>query len=99
MADGGVMRRCYHTQRIHHRDRKIMGKHYLNSLFAPKSVAVFGASERQDAVGQILFKNMLESGFQGGLYPINPKSPEIQGKRAYASLAEIGNPVELAVIA
>src|SRR5512145_3324455 len=78
---------------------KIMGKHYLNTLFAPKSVAVFGASERQDAVGQILFQNMLESGFQGELYPINPKSPEIQGKRAYASLAEIGNPVELAVIA
>lgn len=76
-----------------------MGKHYLNTLFAPKSVAVFGASERQDAVGQILFQNMLESGFQGELYPINPKSPQIQGKRAYASLAEIGNPVELAVIA
>ncbi|HZW26648.1 MAG TPA: GNAT family N-acetyltransferase [Gallionella sp.] len=76
-----------------------MGKHYLNTLFAPKSVAVFGASERQDAVGQILFQNMLESGFQGELYPINPKSPEIQGKRAYASLAEIGKPVELAVIA
>ncbi len=76
-----------------------MGKHYLNTLFAPKSVAVFGASERQDAVGQILFQNMLESGFQGELYPINPKSPEIQGRRAYASIGEIGNPVDLAVIA
>jgi len=76
-----------------------MGKHYLNTLFAPKSVAVFGASERTDAVGQIVFQNMLESGFQGELYPINPKSPEVQGKRAYASIADIGKPVELVVIA
>jgi acetyltransferase len=76
-----------------------MGKHYLNPLFAPKSVAVFGASERPDAVGQIVFKNMLDSGFQGKLYPINPKSPLIQGKQAYASLSAIGEPVELVVIA
>ncbi len=76
-----------------------MGKHYLSTLFSPKSVAVFGASERTDAVGQIVFQNMLESGFQGELYPINPKSPEVQGKRAYASIADIGEPVELVVIA
>lgn len=76
-----------------------MGKHYLNPLFAPKSVAVFGASERPDAVGQIVFKNMLDSGFQGKLYPINPKSPTVQGKQAYTSIAEIGEPVELVVIA
>lgn len=76
-----------------------MGQHYLNPLFAPKSVAVFGASERVDAIGQIVFQNMIESGYQGGLYPINPKSPEIQGRKAYATIAEIGQPVELAVIA
>ena len=76
-----------------------MGRHYLNSLFAPKSVAVFGASDRADSVGQIVFKNMLDSGYQGALYPINPKSPEVQGKRAYAAIAEISEPVELAVIA
>ncbi len=76
-----------------------MGQHYLNPLFAPKSVAVFGASERVDAIGQIVFQNMIESGYQGGLYPINPKSPEIQGRKAYASIADIGQPVELAVIA
>ena len=42
---------------------------------------------------------MLESGFQGTLYPINTKNSEVQGKRAYASIASIGEPVELAVIA
>ncbi len=76
-----------------------MGKHYLNPLFAPKSVAVFGASDRIDAVGQIVFQNMLESGFKGALFPINAKSAEIQGQRAYASLADIEEPVELVVIA
>jgi acetyltransferase len=76
-----------------------MGQHYLNPLFAPKSVAVFGASERVDSIGKIVFQNMIESGYQGGLYPINPKSPEIQGRKAYASIADIGQPVELAVIA
>ena len=76
-----------------------MSKHYLNPLFTPSSVAVFGASDRPDSVGQIVFQNMLESGFHGSLYPINPKHPEIQGKRAYASITEINEPVELAVIA
>ena len=76
-----------------------MGKHYLSALFAPKSVAVFGASDRPDSVGQIVFHNMLQSGYQGALYPINAKSAEIQGKHAYASIADIGEPVELVVIA
>ncbi len=76
-----------------------MGKHYLNTLFAPTSVAVFGASDRPDAVGQIVFQNMLESGYKGALYPINAKNAEVQGKRAYASIAEIAAPVELVVIA
>ena len=76
-----------------------MGKHYLNPLFAPKSVAVFGASDRIDSVGQIVFHNMLQGGFKGALYPINSKNKEVQGQRAYASIAEIGQPVELVVIA
>ncbi len=76
-----------------------MGKHYLNPLFAPKSVAVFGASERPDSVGQIVFQNMLQGGFKGALYPINSKNSEVQGQRAYAKIADIGEPVELVVIA
>jgi acetyltransferase len=76
-----------------------MGKHYLNPLFAPKSVAVFGASDRPDSVGQIVFQNMLQGGFKGLLYPINSRHPEVQGQRAYASIADISKPVELVVIA
>jgi len=76
-----------------------MGQHYLNPLFAPKSVAVFGASDRVDSVGQIVFQNMLGSGYQGALYPINAKNHEVQGRKAYPSISRIGEPVELVVIA
>ena len=76
-----------------------MGQHYLNPLFAPKSVAVFGASDRIDSIGQVVFQNMLASGYQGGLYPINPNHAAVQGHRAYPAIADIGQPVELAVIA
>jgi acetyltransferase len=77
----------------------IMAQHYLKPLFSPKSVVVFGASDRIDSVGQIVFQNMLQSGFQGTLYPINPSHPEVQGRKAYTSISQITEPVELAVIA
>ena len=76
-----------------------MSQHHLKPLFAPKSVAVFGASDRTDSVGQIVFQNMLQSGYQGALYPVNPKHKKIQGIKACASLAQIEEAVELAVIA
>ena len=59
-----------------------MGQHYLRTLFSPKSVAVIGASERANAVGEIVFRNMLESGYTGMLYPVNPAHQEVQGRRA-----------------
>jgi acetyltransferase len=76
-----------------------MSKHYLTPLFAPKSVAVFGASDRVDSVGQIVFKNMLDSGFKGALYPINSKNAVVQGHKAFASIGAIEEKVELVVIA
>lgn len=76
-----------------------MDKHYLTPLFMPQSVALFGASSREDAVGGVVFKNLLSSGFAGRIYAINPKRSEVQGEKAYASLEEIDETVELAVIA
>jgi acetyltransferase len=75
-----------------------MDKHYLNKLFEPKSVAVFGASDRSGSVGQLVFKNMIEGDFGGEVYPINPKHDEVQGHKAYPDLNSIGRPVDLAVI-
>ena len=75
-----------------------MGQHYLSMLFSPKSVAVIGASDRTESVGGIVFRNMLDSGYHGKLYAINPAHEQIQEQRAYASIEQIGAPVELAVI-
>lgn len=75
-----------------------MSQHFLNPLFAPASVAVFGATERDGAVGQIVFKNLLSSAYQGALYAINPKHQTVQGQPAFASLKDVGQPVDLAII-
>ena len=76
-----------------------MNAHYLTPLFTPKSVALFGASDREDSVGGVVFKNMLGAGFKGNIYAINPKRDEVQGQKAYKSLAAIGKVPDLAVVA
>lgn len=75
-----------------------MSQHYLNVLFAPKSIAVFGASDRTDSVGGVVFENLRNSGFSGPVIPINPKRDSVQGVPAFASLDKVGQPIELAVI-
>lgn len=77
----------------------MLERHYLTSLFEPKTVAVIGASERENSVGSVIFRNILDSGFKGRLYPINPKHESIHGLAAYKSIEDIGARVELAVIA
>ncbi len=76
-----------------------MSQHHLKPLFAPKSVAIFGASDKPDSIGQIVMHNMRQSGFKGGLYPINPKHQSVQGAPAFANLGQLKQSVDLAVIA
>ena len=76
-----------------------MHSHYLTSLFSPNSVALFGASDRKNSVGEVVLRNLLSSGYQGQIYAINPKHKQVQGETAYASLNEIDEPVDLAVVA
>ena len=76
-----------------------MGQHYLNVLFAPRSIAVYGASDRPGAVGTVVFENLRSAGFKGPIYPINPKHKKIQGVPAYQTLEQIGKEVDLAVVA
>jgi len=76
-----------------------MRPHYLSALFAPKSVAMFGASETPDSVGQVVFKNLLDGGFDGDIYAINPKRETVQGQKAYPNLEEVGEDVDLAIVA
>ncbi len=76
----------------------MLEQHYLTTLFEPKSVAVIGASERENSVGNVIFRNILESGYKGRLYAINPKHESILGVATHQSIEEIGARVELAVI-
>lgn len=78
-----------------------MSQHYLETLFSPKSIAVFGASNTEQSMGYLVFQNLLNhgNGYLGKLYAINPKYEKVQGQTAYKCLKELsGEPVDLAVI-
>lgn len=70
----------------------------LAAIFSPASVAVIGASSRNGSVGRAVFKNMLESDYNGILYPVNVKAKSVCGVRAYPSLTAIPDSVDLAVV-
>ena len=74
-------------------------KHYLTKIFEPQSVAIVGASDRENSVGAQVLRNMRESGFKGEIYPVNPKHESVQGLKAYASISGIDHSIELVVIA
>jgi acetyltransferase len=76
-----------------------MNTHYLAPLFTPESVALYGASDRPDSVGGVVFKNLLTAGFKGRIYAINPRRDEVQGEKAFSSLEEIDELVDLVVVA
>ncbi|MDY6821635.1 MAG: acetate--CoA ligase family protein [Deferribacterota bacterium] len=71
----------------------------LEAFFNPKSVAVIGASEKEDSVGYAVLHNILQSGFKGSVYPVNVNKDFVQGLKAYKSINLIENDVDLAVIA
>lgn len=70
----------------------------LKPMFKPQSVAIIGASSKEGKIGHTVIKNMQESQFSGDYYPINIKSPEIMGYKAYKSVLDVPNPIDLAVI-
>jgi len=67
----------------------------LDALFKPRSVAIVGASNNPLSIGHIVMQNLLDHGFQGPIYPINPKSKFIKSFRAYTSVTEIPDEVDL----
>jgi acetyltransferase len=70
----------------------------LRQLFAPKSVALVGATERPGSVGATMLRNLREGGFAGQLYPVNPKYDSIAGLRAWPDVASLPSAPELAII-
>src|SRR4051794_3039580 len=70
----------------------------LDVFFSPKSVAVIGATENPGSVGRTLLWNLVTSPFGGTVYPVNPKRSSVLGVKAYASVSDIPEDVDLAVI-
>jgi acetyl coenzyme A synthetase (ADP forming)-like protein len=70
----------------------------LDYFFTPKSVAVIGVSRNTKKVGHVIFRNFVEGGFKGKLYPVNPKVDEILGYKSYPSVLKIPGKIDLAVI-
>ena len=73
--------------------------HRLDPLLRPRSVAVVGASENNDSMGEWSLKNLLKGGYEGDIYPVNPKYGEVQGVNCYPSLAALPAAPELVIFA
>jgi len=73
--------------------------HYLESMFNPRSVAVVGASEREGSLAGQVFRNIIDAGFSGPLYPVNRKGGSVFGREVVTTLEAIGKPVDLVVVA
>jgi acetyl coenzyme A synthetase (ADP forming)-like protein len=71
----------------------------MRSFLNPHSVAVVGASRRRKTVGAEILNNLVSGGFAGPVYAINSHAGVVQGRQAYASITDVAEPVELAVIA
>ena len=71
----------------------------LEPIFAPRTVAVIGASEDAGSVGRTLLWNLLNNPFGGTVYPVNRERASVVGVEAYPNLAAVPEPVDLAVIA
>ncbi len=76
------------------------GLEFLEKILRkPRSIAIIGASRESHKVGHIILKNLIESNFSGRIYPVNPKANEILGLKVYASILDIPDDVDIAVIA
>ncbi|MDX1375641.1 MAG: bifunctional acetate--CoA ligase family protein/GNAT family N-acetyltransferase [Burkholderiales bacterium] len=76
-----------------------LDRHYLTPLLEPSSVAIVGASPRAGSVGAVLIENMRAAGFRGALFPVNPKHGKVADLPCFASLRDVPQRVDLAVIA
>lgn len=72
--------------------------HPLDAIFRPRSVAVIGASSAPEKYGHIILKNILDAGFRGPVYPVNPKAGQILGRPCARGIADLPPGVDLAVV-
>ncbi|MDP1993595.1 MAG: CoA-binding protein, partial [Syntrophales bacterium] len=70
----------------------------LDAIFSPESVAIIGASNTPGKVGHDIFANILHGGYQGTLYPVNPKAKSILSVKTFPTIAGISDKVDLSII-
>jgi len=70
----------------------------LDAIFSPSSIAIVGASRHRGKIGYEILHNLIVNEYQGTVYPVNPKATSVHGIRAYPSVLEIPDRVDLAVI-
>lgn len=70
----------------------------MRSFFNPRSVAVIGASRTPGSIGSAIFRNLIVEGFNGPVYPVNPKADVVHSVAAYPNVLDVPGPVDLAVI-
>jgi acetyl coenzyme A synthetase (ADP forming)-like protein len=71
----------------------------MNRIMKPKSIAVVGASNEEGKIGNSVMKNLINGGYAGEIFPINPKSDEVLGRKAYKSVSEVSDDIDVAVFA
>jgi acetyl coenzyme A synthetase (ADP forming)-like protein len=71
----------------------------MNRIMKPDAVAVIGASPEDGKIGNSVMKNLINGGYQGAIYPIHPKQPEVLGRKAYKSVKDVAGPIDVAVFA
>ena len=70
----------------------------LDKFFKPNKVAVIGASKRHESLGHVLLKNIVEGGFKGNIFPINPRTEPIMGLKTYSSITEVEGEIDPAIL-
>jgi acyl-CoA synthetase (NDP forming) len=70
----------------------------VNSIFNARSVAVVGASQDPGKMGYMTLKSIIQGGYEGDIYPINPKADHVLGLRAYPSISHVPGPIDLIVV-
>ncbi len=81
-----------------HTETTVTGAQNLHDFFYPKSIAVIGASDVKGKLGYNVFCNLISHQYPGKLYPINPGKETVMGVRAYKSIRDVPDPVDLAIV-
>lgn len=85
------------VQRMYERERRAVANS-VGKILSPRSIAVVGASTTQGSIGNVLFRNILDSSFEGPVYPINPHATSVSSVKAYSSLLSVPDEIDLAII-